>query len=115
MSFHNFASHKIAFASRKTIFFQIFLFDDTEDRATLLGINNNDIQTINTNSFNWTRDMYEATENQVVLQLSGRNETFMGEDGVIRVNVSILSDFEEISTKKFLLYSTVDMLWKPRS
>lgn len=54
----------------------------------MIGIDKSAISAIPLSELTWSRDVYEASASAVVLQLSGRNKTLLGDDGIVRINVS---------------------------
>lgn len=69
------------------IIIKVFIFDDVKDKATIIGLNDSYIDTIDTKNITWNRENYNATSSEVEVTVNGTNDILIGHEGVINLKV----------------------------
>lgn len=63
------------------------MYNDTNNEASIIGVNASFIETIDTKYLTWNRESYNDSSNEVHVMVSGTNETLIGNEGVINLKV----------------------------
>lgn len=63
------------------------MYNDTNEQASIIGVNASSIETVDTRYLTWSRENYNDSSNEVHVMVSGTNETLIGIEGVINLKV----------------------------
>lgn len=69
------------------------MYDDVKDQASINGLNDSYIDTIDTKYLTWNRENFNESNEEVQVIVRGTNESLIGIDGAINLKVKYLFNF----------------------
>lgn len=69
------------------------MYDDVKDQASIKGLNDSFIDTIDTKYLTWNRENFNESNEEVQVTVRGSNESLIGIDGAINLKVNFGSNF----------------------